>query len=290
MLRTVKQILSQAGRRFVITGGNAGIGFCTAAALADAGAQVVLAVRDMGRGVAAAEQIAGEVSVEELDVSSLSSVHAFAERIGDVDVLINNAGVLGLEESRSADGFELQLATNFLGHFALTNLLLPAISDRVVVVGSQAHRQAELDLDNLQLEGGAYAPYRAYANSKLAGMLMMLELDRRLREVQSAVRVVGGHPGYTATKLMRTTSNPVFNVLASVGNTFVGMKPEEGARCVLAAATWDVPGNTYIGPGWPGELRGAPKPVGRSREASDLQLAADLWIRAADLTGVDWPW
>ncbi|MGN0065233.1 MAG: SDR family NAD(P)-dependent oxidoreductase [Nocardioides sp.] len=278
----------QDGRRFVITGGNAGIGFCTARSLAQAGAEVVLAVRDVRRGDAAADSIGGKVSVEELDVSSLASVHDFADRIGPIDVLVNNAGVLGLPESRSVDGFELQLATNHLGHFALTNLMLPQISDRVVVVGSQAHRSARLDLDNLMLERGEYSGYRAYANSKLAVMLFLLEADRRLREVGSPLRAVGAHPGYTATKIMRNTSSGAFNLLAAAGNALVGMRPEAGAQCVVVAATADLPGNTYVGPSWPGEMRGRPKPVGRSLDAQDPTLAREMWRLSEELTGVGW--
>jgi NAD(P)-dependent dehydrogenase (short-subunit alcohol dehydrogenase family) len=273
----------------VVTGASSGIGLCTARALALAGADVVMAVRDLDRGHAAAASVEGRVAVEGLDISSLASVRDFADRIGPVDVLVNNAGVLGLPESRSVDGFELQFATNHLGHFALTNLMLPQLAERVVVVGSMAHRSARLDLANLNLEGGAYSGYGAYANSKLANLLFLLELDRRLREVDSPVRAVGAHPGYTATKLMRRTSSRAFNSLAAVGNRLAGMQPEDGARCILHAAVHEMPGNTYIGPGWPGEMRGAPAPVGRSRVARDAELARALWEASERLTGTRWP-
>ena len=286
---TADGVPPQHGRRFVVTGASAGIGRCTATALALAGADVVLAVRDVRRGEEAAAAMSGQVSVEQLDVSCLASVREFADRIGPVDVLVNNAGVMGLPEQRSADGFEMQMATNHLGHFALTNLMLPQLGERVVVVSSQAHRSAKLDLANLNLRGGAYSGYTAYANSKLANLLFLLELHRRLEESGSGVRAVGAHPGYTATKIMRRTSSRAFNALAAVGNSFVGMRPRDGARCVLHAATHEVPGNTYVGPGWPGEMRGAPAPVGRSRTASDEALAKDLWALSEEMTGVRWP-
>lgn len=279
----------QSGRTVVVTGASAGIGFCTAQAMAAAGARVVLAVRDVERGRAAAAQMAGRTEVRHLDVSSLASVHEFADATDEVDVLVNNAGVLGLPEQRSVDGFELQMATNHLGHFALTLRLLEKVRDRVVVVGSQAHKSARLDVGNLDLTGGAYNGYRAYANSKLACLLFLAELDRRLQEQGSAVRAVGAHPGYTATKIMRSTHSGPFNALATVGNSFVGMSPEGGANCVLYAATRDLPGNAYVGPDGPFEMRGRPTLVGRSPKARDAGLARALWCVSASRTGVDWP-
>ncbi len=279
----------QSGRTYVVTGASAGIGFCTAQALAEAGAHVILAVRDVSRGEAAAAQMRGDTVVRPLDVSSLASVRAFADQTGHVDVLINNAGVLGLPEQRSADGFELQMATNHLGHYALTLLLLDRLRDRVVVLGSQAHKSAALDVGNLDLAGGAYSGYRAYANSKLACLLFLSELDRRLQERGSVVRAVGAHPGYTATKIMRNTHSGPFNALAAVGNSFVGMSPEGGANCVLYAATRDVPGNSYVGPAGPFELRGRPTLVGRSDDARDAGLARALWQVSATRTGIGWP-
>jgi NAD(P)-dependent dehydrogenase (short-subunit alcohol dehydrogenase family) len=161
------EVPRQDGRRFVVTGANSGIGLETAKALAERGAHVVLAVRDQAKGEAAAQRIRGAVEVRPLDVADLSSVRAFAAEIGDVDVLVNNAGVLGVAYGLSPDGVELHLATNHLGHFALANLLLPCLGDRVVVVSSQSHRSGVLDLDDLRWERRGYAPYPAYAQSKL---------------------------------------------------------------------------------------------------------------------------
>jgi NAD(P)-dependent dehydrogenase (short-subunit alcohol dehydrogenase family) len=174
-----REVPRQDGRRFVVTGASGGIGLETAKALAERGAHVVLAVRSLDRGRAAAAQMQGDVEVGRLDVADLTSVRAFAEQLGPVDVLVNNAGALALPLSTSPDGVELHLATNHLGHFALTNLLLPRLTDRVVVVGSPSHRHGRLDLDDLDWTRRRYRPYAAYADSKLANLLFMAELQRR---------------------------------------------------------------------------------------------------------------
>ena len=171
----------------MVTGASGGIGLETAKALAERGAQVVLAVRNLDRGKAAADQMRGDVELGLLDVADLSSVRAFAETSGPVDVLINNAGVLALPLGTSPDGFELHLATNHLGHFALTNLLLPRLTDRVVVVGSPSHRHGHLDLEDLAWTRRSYRPYSAYADSKLANLLFMAELQRRLTAAGSTL-------------------------------------------------------------------------------------------------------
>ena len=195
-----REVPRQEGRRFVVTGASSGIGLETAKALAAAGAQVVLGVRDLDRGRAAADQMSGDVEVALLDVSDLSSVRTFADDLGPVDVLVNNAGVLGLPFGVSPDGVELHLATNHLGHFALTNLLLPRLRDRVVVVGSASHRSGVLDLDDLGWERRRYVPFAAYAASKLANLLFLAELQRRLTASGSTLRVTGAHPGTTSTQ------------------------------------------------------------------------------------------
>lgn len=284
----------QDGRRFVVTGGGAGLGIETSRALAAAGADVVLAVRHAGRGEAAAERIRrtgvrGRVEVGNLDLASLESVRRFAADVGPVDVLINNAGVMALPEGRTADGFETQLGTNHLGHFALTNLLLPRLGDRVVVVASRSHRDGEIDVDDLGFERRGYRPYAAYAQSKLANLLFLRELQRRLDAVGSSLRATGAHPGYTATGIQGGTGNRAFTRLSDLGNALVGMKPSQGALPVLYAACVDVPGDTYVGPSGPGELWGWPTPVGRSRAAADPDLAAALWARSEELTGVSFP-
>ncbi|GCD88998.1 oxidoreductase [Nocardioides sp. LS1] len=283
----------QDGRRFVVTGATSGIGLETTRKLVGAGAHVVLAVRNVEKGEQVAAplraSLVGSVEVRRLDVSDLSSVREFAAGVGDVDVLVNNAGVLGLPFARSVDGFELQLATNHLGHFALANLLLPRIADRVVVVASQSHRSGELDLTDLDWTRRGYRPYAAYATSKQANLLFLGELQRRLTATGSRLRATGAHPGYTSTAIQGGTGNAAFTRLAGIGNALLGMPPWQGALPTLYAATMDVPGNTYLGPHRFRELNGWPVPVGRSRNASDPDLARNLWAASESLTGVAFP-
>lgn len=279
----------QDGRRFVITGASGGIGLETARVLAERGADVVLAVRNREKGEQAAATMRGKPEVRLLDVADLTSVRAFAADLGPIDVLINNAGVLGLPFALTVDGFESQLATNHLGHFALTNLLLPTISDRVVVVGSLSHRSAELDLSDLSWERRGYRPYAAYAASKLANLLFLAELQRRLTASGSTLRATGAHPGSTATKITANTGSGLKTRVGSLGHQLAGMPAWRGALPTLYAATMDVPGNTYVGPHRGRELTGWPTGVGRSRKASDPDLAKALWAKSESLTGVAFP-
>jgi NAD(P)-dependent dehydrogenase (short-subunit alcohol dehydrogenase family) len=283
------EVPRQDGRRIVVTGATSGIGFETAKALAGRGARVVLAVRNRAKGEEAASRIAGDVEVRDLDVSDLASVRAFAADAGDVDVLVNNAGVLGVPFALSADGVELHLATNHLGHFALTNLLLPRLTDRVVVVSSQSHRSGVLDVDDLGWQRRGYAPYAAYAQSKLANMLFLAELQRRLTAAGSTLRVTGAHPGSTATAITANTGNRLKTWVGSWGHGLVGMPAWKGALPTLYAATMDVPGNTYVGPHRLREMNGWPVSVGRSRHASDPDLAKALWTASESLSGVAFP-
>src|SRR5215218_10197901 len=199
---TAADLPSQSGRTAIITGANSGIGLPTARALAEAGAHVVLAVRDVARGEAAAESISGDCEIRQLDLADLASVRAFANGWQrELSVLINNAGVMRTPERRTADGFELQIGTNHLGHFALTNLLLPYITDRVVTVASGAHRGGTISLEDLNWQRRTYRRWAAYQQSKLANLLFTLELQRRLTEAGSPVRALAAHPGYAATNL-----------------------------------------------------------------------------------------
>ena len=277
----------QGGRRFVVTGANSGVGLETARALVGAGAHVVLACRSLAKGEQAAAGITGpgRTEVRALDVSDLSSVRAFAAEVGVVDVLVNNAGVMGVPFSRSADGVELHLATNHLGHFALTNLLLDRLTDRVVVVGSIAHRRAELDVDDLDWSRRGYAAFAAYAQSKLANLLFLAELQRRLTAAGSTLRATGAHPGSTATGITGHTGRGWATAIGGWGHALVGMSPAQGALPSLYAATLDVPGNTYLGPDRLREMRGRPTAVGRSRAALDPDLARRLWRRSEELSG-----
>lgn len=280
----------QDGRRFVVTGASGGIGLETARTLAAAGAHVVLAVRNRAKGERAAATISGSVEVRLLDVADLASVRAFASGLGPIDVLINNAGVLGVPFSRSPDGVELQFATNHLGHFALTNLLLPQLTDRVVVVGSRSHWSGDLDVDDLDWERRSYRPYAAYAQSKLANLLFLAELQRRLTAVGSTLRVTGAHPGSTATAITSHTGSRWKTWVGSFGHRLVGMPAWRGALPTLFAATMDVAGNTYVGPHRISEMRGWPVHVGRSQAAGDPDLAKALWATSEKLSGVEFPW
>jgi NAD(P)-dependent dehydrogenase (short-subunit alcohol dehydrogenase family) len=278
------------GRTAVVTGANSGIGLAAADALAKAGAHVVLAVRDTTRSQAAANTITGSTEVRKLDLADLHSVRQFADSWdGDIDLLINNAGVMMVPESQTKDGFETQFGTNHLGHFALTNLLLPHVTDRVVTVASSAHRWVnKIDFDDLD-SARNYVPRRAYGQSKLANLLFTMELQRRVTESGSPIRAVAAHPGWAATNLQSHTGNPLLRAAMALGNKLIAQDDKAGALPTLFAATQDVPGNTYIGPDGLGEVRGGPKVVGRTSAASDAVAAKRLWTASEELTGTTFP-
>lgn len=275
------------GRTVIVTGANSGVGFGTATAFARAGAHTVLAVRDLDRGAAAAQRIAGSTEVRRLDLADLASVRAFAEAWDEeVAILVNNAGVAMVPESRTADGFEMQFGTNHLGHFALTNLLLPRITDRVVTLSSGLHRSGTLDFDDLDFGKGGYHPMKAYARAKLANLLFTLELERRLRRSGSAIRSMAAHPGYAATELGTRDRNRYLVGLVHLAGRFFAQTPERAALPTLFAATQDLPGASYVGPDGRGELHGYPTLVGRSARASDVATAERLWDVSEELTDV----
>lgn len=284
-----RDVPRQDGRRFVVTGASSGIGLETARALARAGAEVVLGVRNLDKGKEAAAGMTGDVEVALLDVADLSSVRAFADAVGPVDVLINNAGVLGLPYSLSPDGVEMHFATNHLGHFALANLLLPRLTDRVVVVGSASHHSGVVDVEDLLWKRRSYVPYQAYGASKLANMLFLAELQRRLTAAGSTLRVTGGHPGTTSTAITSSSDSRAKQLVGKYGHRLIGMPPWQGALPTLYAATMDVPGNTYLGPHGVKEMIGWPTPVGRSSSALDPDLAKSLWTESERLSGVTFP-
>jgi NAD(P)-dependent dehydrogenase (short-subunit alcohol dehydrogenase family) len=287
---TAQDLPDLQGRTFVVTGANSGIGLAAARGFGRAGARVVLAVRDVAKGEAAAASIGGETEVRELDLADLASVRAFADAWdGDLDVLVNNAGVMAVPERRTKDGFEMQFGTNHLGHFALTNLLLPHVRDRVVVVASGAHRMGSIHLDDLNWERHGYQRWRAYGQSKLANLLFMSELQRRLGEAGSSIRALAAHPGYAATNLQHHTESGLQNAIMAIGTRVVGQSEEMGALPTLFGATQDLPGDTYVGPDGLAEQRGHPKVVGRSGAARDMETAARLWELSEELTGVAFP-
>ncbi|MEU8717856.1 oxidoreductase [Streptomyces sp. NPDC048663] len=279
------------GRTAVVTGANSGIGRTAADALARAGAHVVLAVRDPERGRAAAAGLTGSTEVRRLDLANLASVREFAAGWDrPLDLLINNAGVMMLPEQSTADGFEMQFGTNHLGHFALTNLLLPYLTDRVVTLSSGLHRGGDgvIHFADVNLRG-RYSPNRAYAQSKLANLLFTLELQRRLTEAGSPVRALAAHPGYAATNLQSRAANPLARLGMRLGNLVVAQDDRAGALPTLYAATQDLPGASYVGPDGMGGMRGAPALAGRSPAASDPVAARRLWTLSEEMTGVTWP-
>jgi len=283
---TPAEMPDQSGRTFVVTGANSGIGLAAAGKLAASGAHVVLAVRDAAKGEAAAAGLSGDPEVRALDLADLASVRAFAEGLDrDIDVLVNNAGVMATPYRTTADGFELQLGTNHLGHFALTGLLLPRIQDRVVTISSGGHRIGRINFDDLQSER-SYNRWRAYGQSKLANLLFMYELQRRVDAAGSPLRSVAAHPGYAATNLQSHTESIQDRIMA-LSNRIFAQSHEQGAWPTLYAATTpDLPGGAYVGPDGFLEQRGHPKLVGSSGAARDEDTARRLWDVSEELTGV----
>jgi NAD(P)-dependent dehydrogenase (short-subunit alcohol dehydrogenase family) len=277
------------GRTVVVTGANSGLGAIVARELARAGAQVVLAVRDSARGEQAAATMPGDTEVRELDLADLSSVRAFAAGWdGPLDVLVNNAGVMAIPERRTADGFEMQLGTNHLGPFALTNLLLGHITDRVVTVSSDMHRVGKINFDDLNAER-RYRRWSAYSQSKLANLLFTMELQRRLEAAGSDVSAHAAHPGYSATSLQGHSTHLVDRLVMGIGNRVIAQSDAMGALPVLYAATQELPGASYTGPGGFQGIRGYPAAAGRTPAAADKDVARRLWEISERLTGVTFP-
>jgi NAD(P)-dependent dehydrogenase (short-subunit alcohol dehydrogenase family) len=279
------------GATIIVTGANSGIGLEAARAFARNGAHVVFAVRDEERGRDAAANVEGSTEVRRLDLADLASVRRFAaEWTGDIDILVNNAGVLMPPFGLTNDGFELQLGINHLGHFALTNLLLPHITGRIVTVASGEHRAGTIDFDDLNFTtrryGGGSAAYR---QSKLANLLFTLELQRRLDASGSTVLATAAHPGMAATNLGSSLKNPVLTTVAKVAVRMFAQDATSGAAPTLFAATEPMPGAGYAGPGGRREMTGPPVLVGRSDEAADAATAARLWAASEELTGIGYP-
>ncbi|MGC4860215.1 oxidoreductase [Micromonospora sp. DT41] len=296
---TADRIPDQRGRVAVVTGANSGLGLVTATELASHGAHVVLAVRDTSAGEEAARRIGGDIEVRELDLASLASVRAFAAKLaGDhpaIDLLVNNAGVVLLGPRRtSADGFELQLATNMLGHFALTGLLLgnlaAAREARVVSLSSITHKNAHLDFDDLMFERN-YRASTAYGRSKLASTIFGIELDRRLRAAGSPIVSALAHPGLTRTNLTPRAweHRGRFGRLIARAGLLATQPVEQGALPQLRAATEPgVRGGQFFGPALLGETRGRVTEARLSREAADPAVGKRLWAAAEELTGVSY--
>lgn len=281
----------QTGRTAIVTGGNSGLGAETVGALANAGARVLLACRDRAKGKRVANAVRGSVEVRELDLADLASVRAFAAGVEEpVDVLIDNAGVMAPPRGTTADGFELQLGTNHFGHFALAGLLLDRVRDRVVTLSSNAHRLGRIRFEDLQSER-RYGAWTAYNQSKLANLLFALELQRRLEAAGSPLRSVAAHPGYADTNLQfagpAMAQRTIGGGFWRLANRFAAQSAAAGALPTLYAATVpDLPGGSYVGPGGPGQFRGAPKVVRPNPNARDAAVAARLWDVSEQLTGV----
>jgi NAD(P)-dependent dehydrogenase (short-subunit alcohol dehydrogenase family) len=291
---TEQDVPDQHGRVAVVTGANTGLGFETARVLAEHGASVVLAVRDVAKGRAAAERMGGTVSVQELDLASLESVRAAAAALRAshprIDLLINNAGVMYTPKQTTRDGFERQFGTNHLGHFAFTGLLLdqllPVPGSRVVTVSSTGHRiQAAIHFDDLSWDR-SYSRAAAYGQSKLANLMFTYELQRRLTSRGTTV-AVAAHPGVSNTDLVRN-SPPLLRALSSLVSPLLTQPPAMGALPTLRAATDPaVLGGQYYGPGGRAEARGYPEVVTSSPQSYDLAVQQRLWSVSEDLTGVE---
>ncbi|MFI2840385.1 oxidoreductase [Mycolicibacterium sp. PDY-3] len=281
---TAADLPSFAGRRVIVTGANSGLGLVTARELARAGAAVTLAVRNTDKGAEAAAQMTGDVDVRRLDLQSLASVREFADGTEAVDVLINNAGIMAVPYARTEDGFESQIGTNHLGHFALTNLLLPKITDRVVTVSSVMHLLGVISLKDLNWRARPYSAWLAYGQSKLANLLFTTELQRLLSAAGSPVRAVAAHPGYSATNLQGQTGNATGDKIFKAANA-LATDADFGARQTLYAAAADIPGDTFIGPRF--GMRGPTGPSPRSPLARNSATASALWALSAHLTDTE---
>ena len=291
---TAENIPNQKGKIVIVTGSSSGIGYEAARVLANKGASVVLAVRNLEKGERAARKILAQnakadIKVMELDLADLASVARFCENFekaySRLDILINNAGVMIPPYSKTADGFELQFGTNHLGHFALTGLLLEMLvkteGARVVNVSSGAHKLGNIDFEDTAWERRRYSPWRAYGDSKIANLYFTFELDRRLKRHHPGVIATAAHPGWTATELQRHTKITEFL------NGFFAMDISQGALPTLRAATeTGLQGAEYFGPDGFMEARGFPVRVEPNALSKDEAIARRLWEESEKLTGV----
>jgi NAD(P)-dependent dehydrogenase (short-subunit alcohol dehydrogenase family) len=293
---TTADIPSQDGKTAVITGATGGLGYETALALAGGGATVVLTGRNDAKGQDAIQRIRGQfanakISYETLDLANLASVAGFAARFADL--LVNNAGVMALPKRQTtADGFEMQFGTNYLGHYALTAHLLPLLrrgnQPRVVNLSSLAHRSGTIDFADLQ-GAKSYNPFKAYCQSKLAMLMFALELQRRSNAAGWGLLSNAAHPGYALTDLIANGpgSRGLMGQLGKILQPFASQSAAEGALPTLFAATSPQaqPGG-YYGPNWFYELKGPPEPAKIMPQAKDAAAAARLWDTSAALTCV----
>lgn len=300
---TENDIPDQSGKTTIVTGANSGLGFETALALAGKGASVVLACRNLEKGEQARVRIResypdAALELMGLDLADLSSVREFARDFlsghEELHILCNNAGIMAIPLRKTADGFEMQFGTNHLGHFALTGLLLDRLlktpKARVVNVSSIAHRQGKIDFDNLSAEK-SYGRLAAYGQSKLANLLFTFELQRRLERVGADTITAASHPGWAATNLQfagpRMSGSALQAGVMTVLNALFSQSQRRGALPSLYACTAeDVQGGDYYGPNGFQQMWGLPKKVGSNRRSRDTEVAAKLWEKSEELTGV----
>ena len=288
-----------AGKRYLITGGNSGIGLEAATILGNAGADIVIAARNADKGRKTVDALArtagGAVDLIPLDLSNMASIRAAADtahqRFDKLDGFINNAGIMQTPQMTTADGFELQFGTNHLGHFLLSGLMFDLVekaAGRIVTVSSVAHRFGEIHFDDLMLTNG-YTPTKAYGQSKLANLMFALELNRRLERAGSAVTSYACHPGYSNTRLQSTGPRGGWKALYSFTNTLLAQSAEKGAipTVLCAAGTEAKPGGYYGPQGW-SEMRGAVSDAAVTRAASSEADAARLWAESERLVGFNW--
>jgi NAD(P)-dependent dehydrogenase (short-subunit alcohol dehydrogenase family) len=281
---TPQDLPDLSGRTIIVTGASSGIGLSSARALAQHGARVVLAVRDLEKGRRVSSQFTGDTQVLRLDVADLESVRSFAgEWTGPIDTLINNAGIMLMPAFRTIDDFELHIGTNHMGPFALTNLLLPHITNRVVTVSSFLHFRGRIHLEDLNFDHRPYKAINAYEDSKLANMLFAFELQRRLDVAHSPVRSIAVHPGIARTNLINHVGG--LNGAVSKLSQRLFNDEDQGAWPTLYATTEDVPGGSYVGPRSLFHLRGSPSIQRPSKRSRDESVARQLWDASSRLTG-----
>jgi NAD(P)-dependent dehydrogenase (short-subunit alcohol dehydrogenase family) len=282
-----------AGKRIIVTGATNGVGLATARALVGAGAHVILAVRDTALGAQRAAEIGGSTTVLELDLADQRSVRAFPDLLdGEVDILVNNAGGLTQHRSDTGDGFETTLATNLLGPFALTNLLLPRVRSQVITVGSEAHKRATLRLDDMHLRTAKWTVMGAYARSKLAVMLWGLELDRRLRGGGSPVAGQLTDPGWVSSNISNVSDKPLMSLVhkvVQVAGDRLANDIDQGAAPTLYCISEPIPPGSYVGVDGIMGLRGGPVLIGRSAVACDYETAAAVFAFAEKETDTTFP-
>lgn len=290
---TADDVATQAGRRFLITGANAGIGFAATRILAARGAHVVLACRDKTRATEAMERIraavpGADLSFQALDLADLDQIKDAAEAVcagPRIDVLINNAGVMIPPRTLTRQGHELQFGVNHLGTFAWTGLIHRHVVDRIVVTASLAHKGGRMDYSDLRASR-SYHHWQRYQTSKLANLLFMFELDRRLRTAGRKTQAVGCHPGVALTELTRHLPLALRSITPFAAPFF--NSADQGAWPTLqAAAGAHVQGGDYLGPQGLGEVSGRSGPARATGKARDSRLARELWTRSVELTGID---